>query len=357
MNASRNLIFLTLSCLLLLLAGCGPEATGESAGTEPEAAAPENATPVMVQTITTQDLAEHFTLPGALEAWEDLTLAAEIAGPIDWVGPREGERLTAGQAILTIDAISQKARLEQARVDAEVKRAAMQRLKTLVDDNLVSRQEYDNSVTAFEAARQTHELARIALEKSAVRTPIAGVLDARLVDRGEYIKAGDPVAEVVQVDRLKALVDVPEKDVRYFHHGEQVNVIQAQIDTGAEIHRTGTLTHLAYKADPLTRTYRAKIEVDNRDGELRPGMIVRIEALRREIKNAIAIPLYAVVDHDGRKIVFVEEQGRAQLRPVQIDRVIGNQALIGSGLTAKERLIIKGQQLLADGAAVTVEEQ
>ncbi|MDH3454123.1 MAG: hypothetical protein OEL80_03175, partial [Desulfuromonadales bacterium] len=127
------------------------------------------------------------------------------------------------------------------------------------------------------------------------------------------------------------------------------------IDTGAEISRPGTLIHLAYKADPLTRTYRAKIEVDNRDRQLRPGMIVRIEALRRAIKDAIAIPLYAVVDLDGRKVVFVEAQGKAMLRPVTIDRVIGDRALILDGLNREERLIVKGQQLLADGAAVKVE--
>ena len=188
-----------------------------------------------------------------------------------------------------------------------------------------------------------------------VKAPVAGVLDDRMVERGEYVKVGDPVALVVQVDRLKVLIDVPEKDVRYFHVGEEVSVVQSQIDTGEEVHRQGKLVHLAYKADPLTRTYLAKVEVDNQDRQLRPGMIVRIEALRRELKGAIAIPLYAVVDLDGRKVVYVETQGKAQLRPVKVDRVIGDQAVILEGLDFDERLIVKGQQLLVDGAKVKVE--
>ncbi len=130
---------------------------------------------------------------------------------------------------------------------------------------------------------------------------------------------------------------------------------RAQIDTGEEVRRAGKLIQLAYKADPQTRTYLAKIEVDNRDRQLRPGMIVRIEALRREIKDAIAIPLYAVVDLDGRKVVFVEEEGKAQLHAVKVDRVIGDQAVILDGLNLNERLIVKGQQLLADGTKVKVE--
>ena len=258
---------------------------------------------------------------------------------------------------MTIDAVSQKANLESARVDAETKRAAMQRLERLVAENLVSQQEYDNTVNAYEAARQNLQLAQIAVDKSSVRAPVAGVLDKRYVERGEYIKAGDPVAVLVQVDKLKALVEVPEKDVRYFHKGEEVSVIQAQIDTGEELLRKGKLVHLAYKANPQTRTYLAKIEVDNRDEQLRPGMIIRIEALRRNLWNAVAVPLYAIVDLDGRKVVFVEDKGKARMHPVKIDRIVGDQAVISEGLQINDRLIVRGQQLMTDGAAVKVEAE
>lgn len=352
-SAVRITILLSLA-LVLGLSGCSSNSS-EATPAEP-AAAKQKATPIVVWTVEARDLEERFTLPGSLEAWEDLTLAAEIAGPIDWVGPHEGKALAAGDAILTIDSLTQRANLERDRVDAEVKRTTMERLERLVAENLVSRQEYDNSVSSYEAAHQRLELSQIALDKSSVRTPIAGLLDERFVERGEYVKVGDPVAVVVQVDRLKVLVDVPEKDVRYLTIGEQVAVLQAQIDTGEVLQRSGKLVHLAYKADPVTRTYRAKIEVENREHKLRPGMIVRIEALRRTLVDAVAIPLYAVVDLDGRKVVFVESQGKAQLRSVEVGRALGEQIVIRKGLAAGERLIIKGQQLLSDGAPVTVKE-
>jgi membrane fusion protein (multidrug efflux system) len=300
-SAIRNLVLLSL-CLVPLFAGCGAESASETGPAE-QGTANDKATSVKVQLVAAQDLEERFSLPGSLYAWEDLTLAAEIAGPVDWVGPEEGEILTAGQKIMTIDSVSQRANLERNRVDAEIKEKAMQRLQRLVAENLVSQQEYDNSVTAYEAARQNLTLASIALQKSIIKAPVAGVLDDRMVERGEYVKVGDPVALVVQVDRLKVLIDVPEKE----------------------------------------------------DRQLRPGMIVRIDALRRELKGAIAIPLYAVVDLDGRKVVYVDAEGQAQLRPVKIDRVIGDQAVILEGLSLGEKLIVKGHQLLADGAKVKVE--
>lgn len=355
MKIINDLSIILIFCLLLFAAGCGGDTSEASKDAVPLVQA-EKATAVVVQSISGTDLDEYITLPGTLEAWENLTLAAELAGPVDWVGPDEGESLKSGQPILTIDSVSQKANLESARVDADVKEASMRRYASLVKENLVSRQVYDNSVTAYEAAKQNYELARIALEKSTVRAPVNGILDNRIVDRGEYIKAGDPVAVVVQVDRLKAMVDVPEKDVRYFHVGEEVAVIQAQIDTGEEVHRDGKLVHLSYNADPMTRTYLAKIEIDNKDGGLRPGMIIRIKALRREHRDAIAIPLYSLVDLDGRKVVYVADAGKARLRPIEIERVIGDLAVIKAGLKLGDRLIVKGQQMLADGAPVKIED-
>ena len=348
----RAILFATL--LMPLLTACGSET---DASKPQENQAPVKATSVKIQVVTTQDLDEYFTLPGTLEAWEDLTLAAEIAGPVDWVGPQEGASVKAEEAIMTIDAVSQKANLERARVDAETKQATMQRMEKLVDEKLVSEQEYEANVNNYEAARQNLQLAKIALDKSTIKAPVTGVLDRRYVERGEYVGAGDPVALVVQVDKLKALVEVPEKDVRYFHIGEDVSVIQAQIDTGEELFREGKLVHLAYKADPQTRTYRAKVEVDNHDGQLRPGMIIRIEAVRRHLWDAVAIPLYSVVDLDGRKVVFVEDNGMARMHPVKIDRIIGDQVVIAEGLEVNDRLIVRGQQLLTDGARVKVEAE
>ena len=149
-------------------------------------------------------------------------------------------------------------------------------------------------------------------------------------------------------------VDVPEKDISYLTPGEAVSVVQANIGRGEGIQRDGKLVHLAYKADPLTRTYRALIEIDNKDRQLRPGMIVRVEAVRRELPQAVSIPLYAMVERDGKKVVFVERELKAEQREVEVEAILGNQVVIRSGLDAGENLIIKGQHLIIDGALVKV---
>ena len=345
-----------LACLalpsILTLGGCGNGSHAET--TPPPLAAPlEKATNVVLSTVVPQDLQETFTLPGTLEAWEDLTLAAEMSGPVRWIGPKEGDRIKKGEAILRIDPERLEAELARDQVEYELQKKRMERRRTLVDRNSVSRQEYEDTRKAFEQARAQLRLARVALEKSTLHSPVDGILDRLLVDRGEYVAEGTAAAVVMQVTRLRALVDVPEKDILDLTVGEEARVSAAPVQGGAAPGLTGEIVHLSYQADTATRTYRAKIAVDNAAGALRPGMIVQVGFTRRQLAQVIAIPLYALVDRDGGKVVYVERDGKAWRRPVKFGPVVGDLAVIAEGLAPQERLIVKGQHLVRDGAAVT----
>ncbi len=341
--------------MLLLLVGCAQEDPVSSVPASAPTAEVKRIN-VAVEPVTTRDLRELLTLPGSLEAWEDLLLAAEIDGPVRWRGPQEGERVRSGEPLLRIDSDSRQAALDRARSEAELRTVSRDRLRRLLDEKLISPQEYDNAVAARDAAAAELRQAQVALEKSTLYAPITGVLDKWLVDRGEYVVAGAAVAELVQVDRLKVLLEVPEKDVQFLELGEKVRLTPAQVNqTGGE-EFAGEVIHLAYKADPLTRTYTAKVEVDNGGGRLRPGMIVRVSALRRELPGAIAIPLHAVVDQEGRKLVYVAEDGTARQRDVRLGPVIDGRVVVEVGLSPGEALLVKGQHLVNDGSPIVVTE-
>lgn len=338
----------------LALAGCGKGGHADDGAQQPLRV--EKVTNVQVQPVAAADVQETFTLPGTLEAWEDLTLAAELAGAVRWIGPKEGGRLEEGDVILRIDPETAAANLAQEQADYALQQKQLQRMEELLAQKFVSPQEYEEARRAYQMAEASLKRARVALEKSTLRSPVAGVLDRLLVDRGEYVSEGTPVALVVQVDRLKVLVEVPEKDVPFLKSGDRVEVLPAAIQGPAAEERSGDLIHLAYKADPVTRTYLAKVAVDNRSGELRPGMIVRVGLVRRNLEGVIAIPLYAVMDRAGAKVVFVEEDGIARMRPVTLGAVVGDRVVVTAGLSRDENLIVQGQQLITDGAKVRSEE-
>lgn len=353
-GAIAAILILTLSAVFT---GCG-KGGGQASAELPSAEMQEEvkSTNISVQKLVPETVEERFTLPGTLEAWENLTLSLEQSGLITWIGPEEGDSLRAGQAILKIDQNTLKSNLERDQVDYNLKKKHLERLKQLLDEKLVSQKSYDDALQGVEAAKASLNLSRIALEKSTLATPINGILDDLLVDRGEYGTVGMPAAVVVQVDRLRVLVDIPEKDVAVTRVGDLVEVLPAQVmgrDGGG---RSGKVIHVSYRADENTRTYQGKVAIDNRNGLLRPGMIVRVRFVRRILENVIFIPLYAVIDRDGEKFVFVTENDIAVERQVRLGPIVDGNVVIFGGIQEGEDLVVKGQQLLTDGSPVTIVE-
>jgi membrane fusion protein (multidrug efflux system) len=299
---------------------------------------------------------ETFTLPGTLEAWENLTLSLEQSGPITWVGPKEGDSLKAGQPILKIDTRLLETEHARNNMEYDLKVKQLERVEKLFEKQLVSQREYDIVKNDFDTASTNLEQSSIALEKSTLTSPVDGILEQLLVDRGEYGHAGMPAAVVVQVDRLKVLVDVPEKDVTAVRVGQGVTVLPADLDGNGVVGRDGKVIQVDFLADELTRTYQTKIEIDNRGGFLRPGMIVRVRCVRRLLEDVLVVPLYAVLDRDGEKYVFVVEDGTAVQRQVRLGPVIDGKVVLFGGLQVGEDLIIKGHQLVSDGGPVNVVE-
>ena len=313
-------------------------------------------TNVVVEFLALENVEESFTLPGTLEAWENLTLSLEQAGPIRWIGPKEGDRLRKGEAILRIDSAVYESQEARNRVDYEVKKKNLERAESLLAEELISERARDEALKEFEAAKATLDQSIIALEKCTLSTPIEGILDRLMVDRGEYGNVGMPAAIVVQIGRLKVLVDVPEKDVTAVKGGQKVEVFPAWINQADGMGRDGKVIHVAYQADDMTRTYRTKIEIDNSTGLLRPGMIVRARFVRRVLKDVIAVPLYAILDRDGQKLVFVEEDSTAVERIVRLGPIVNGKVVVFGGIRQGENLIIKGHQLVSNGGPVNVIE-
>ncbi len=345
------IIYLMLLASLMLVGCSQDEKTDPETGPGPE----EKVTNVVLSTVARQDIEETFTLPGTLEAWEDLTLAAEMAGPVHWIGPQEGDRVSKGEAILRIDPERREAELARDQIEYELQKKQMERRRALLESELVSQQDFEDARKTFEQARAQLRLTKVALTKSTLRSPVDGILDRLLVDRGEYVTEGDAAAVVMQVNRLRALVEVPEKEINGLAVGDQSRIVAAPVRGASGPGLPGEIIHLSFQADPATRTYLAKIAVDNSAETLRPGMIVQVGFSRRQLNQVVAVPLYALVDRDGVKVVFIEQDGQAQLRPVKVGPIIGNLAVIEEGLSPGERLIVKGQHLVSDGAAVVAE--
>jgi len=353
-SCSYRTVLTSLGFLFLfLLAGCenndGPEANATIER-------PEKVVPVSYEIVKASDLLETFTLPAGLEAWEDLVISAEIAGPVNRINFEEGQRVKKGEVMLEIDAERVKSNLARDEENYAVNKRKLERYRELSAEGLVSDQELDELDNLVTAADMTLKATRIQLDKCYPKAPISGIVDLHYVDRGEYVDSGKPLLRLVQIDKLKAIADIPEKDVLYLKVGQAVDIITATINDREPSSLKGTIEHIAYSANEMTRTYRAKIVIDNSAGTLRPGMIVRARFVRQQLQQVISVPLYAVLDREGKKSVFVVENGVAKQLNVEIGSSVDQRVVIKSGLQAGQRLIVKGQQLLIDGAKIAPEE-
>lgn len=356
----RNALKLAALLLALGIAGAAcSKSAAEKNGASPTPTPGAEATqkqakkaPVVVGEFLPDKIVEYRTLPASVEAWEDINLSAKRSGTIESLPLEEGEEVTSGHVILRVDTATLEARVNQANAQLVQARKHFERTEKLVNNRVSQLAELDDAVAQRDVAQANLEVAQVDLANATLRAPLSGVVDRLMFDEGEYVREGDVVAKVVQTDHVKVVVNIPEMDVRYLKIGEEVDVI-LNADR-REATYEGKVYYLALTADPISRTFPMYVEVNNEKGELRPGMIVRVRLVRREIAEAIAVPLFAIVDRGEKKVVFVENDGVAQQREVELGVIEGYRIEVTRGLKTGDRVIIVGQRDLVDGEAVDV---
>ena len=310
-------------------------------------------TNVAVQVVGTQPITDHLTIRGMIEPWTSVSLSAETSGKLVFVAKEEGGRVSKGEQLFGIDNAILKANLASAEARARYAVTTHERTKKMFADEAISKDELDRAKADMDAAGAAVELCKAQLVDADVFSPISGVLDCKEADVGEFLNSGDPLGEVVDTSRVKVVMPVPEKDVKFIHVGDQVDMI---IEALADGIRRGKVIFVKQVADPVTLTFPVHVEVDNADGRIRPGMIAKVDLVRRRFEEAVAVNIFCVRRHEKGYRVFVEQDGAARARDVVPGIFDGQMVQIVSGLAEGDRLIVKGQRELIDGVKVKVVE-
>ncbi len=314
---------------------------------------PDTTPRVAVQTLEGKEVRDLLYLVGVAEPWEAVTLSAEVTGKIEWQGVDDGDRTTEGQEIIRINTTSLQARFDQLNADHKLAVQEYERVQELRERGISSSQEFDRASMNRDGTSAMLKMAEIDLNRSVIKSEFDGVVDRIYNEAGEYVSVGKPLARIVQVDKLKVLVGVPERDVPRFKTGDSVMM---QFDALPERTISGTIYRIATTAEPATRTFITEIEVDNGDGVLKPGMIARVALVKALYPGAITVPMFTLISRPEGRFVFVEENGHAALRPVEIGFFQEGQVLVTKGLSTGDRLIVMGQRTLNDGDTVIVAE-
>lgn len=359
MNRGQAIGIAALLGVAGLGAGCGPSA--EANGATPAADTAEATTRVVdVETMVLEprDFVELVTVTGDVRADREVVVASEESGIIREVFVDKGARVGAGQQIARIDDTVLRAQFEQARAEAQLARETWERQRRLwEEDSIGSEIAYLRAKYGAETAEANARGLEARLARTVIRAPIAGVLDDRMIEVGSTVMPGAPVARVVDADPLKVLAGIPERYAGDLRTGGRAQLAFDHVDGVLE----GRLTFVGTAMNEESRTFPIEIALSNRGGELKPGMVARVQVPRRTLEGALVVPRDAVLRSADGYVTYVirEEDGKARAAAVAVTMGPGAEGsvVLTSGVAAGDRVVVVGQQSLTEGDLVRVTER
>lgn len=362
--------------LVLSLAACGKK---DQAQAGPGAGGPPPAPEVAVVTVQPQSVAVTNELPGRVEASRTAQVRARVPGIVQKRVFQEGTEVKAGDVLYRIDPSQFKATFASAqatvsRAEANVAQANLkvQRYKPLVQENAISKQEYDDALTAqkqaqadLATAKANQQTASLNLGYATVNAPISGRIGRALVTEGALVGQGEAtqLATIQQIDPVYVNMSQPSGEVLRLKQAlangqlEQTGKNQAKVtlvlEDGSVYPQSGTLLFSDYSVDESTGAITLRATFPNPKRTLLPGMYVRARLQQAVRQNAIVVPQQAVNrGPQGSSVLVVGDDGKVAAREIEVTQAQGDQWVVDKGLKGGERIIVEGLQKAQPGATV-----
>ncbi|HEX9483087.1 MAG TPA: efflux RND transporter periplasmic adaptor subunit [Gemmatimonadaceae bacterium] len=357
--------------LTAILAGCAAQAA-------PVPPAPPQVTVAKAIELNIDEFDE-FT--GRLEAVDVVAVRPRVAGLLQRVAFREGTEVRRGDVLFTIDPRPYRAELDRARAEllrvtsrAQLAHSEVERSRTLVEKQAISREEFDVRVNAereiaaaIRGAQAQVETAALNLEWTEVRAPIAGRISRAEVTEGNLVQAGPPaptlLTTIVSLDSIFVYFDADERaflkygmqgrtDRRQNLRNGKFSVQMALADDDGFSH-TGRLDFVDNQLDPRTGTIRARAVFSNAARGYAPGLFARVKLLSGAQHPVVLIRDAAVgTDQDRKFVLVLKKDGTLEYRVVQLGRMADGLRIATSGVSAGEQIVVNGLQRVRPGVAV-----
>jgi len=331
---------------------------------------PAPAVPVEVAEASLADVPITVEAPGTIEAYNSVSIIARVAGQVRDIHFSEGEDVTVGQMLMTIDPAPFEERVRQAEAQLArdkatyaFRRAEADRYKFLVDKGAVSKSEYEKVLADATAIDETVksdqaalESARLDLSYCSIRSPVDGRAGVYVVNAGGVVEQNKTVLVVInQVKPIRVKFSLPERHLADVKRALRTGTPSVTVCPPAtrDDCRSGRLTFIDNTVDTKTGMIQLKAEFPNQDSALWPGQFVETILSLGMQKDAVVIPTRAVQAGVKGDVVFVvKPDNTVDARMVTVERKLGESAVIADGIAVGERVVVSGQNKLRSGAAV-----
>lgn len=344
---------LALTLCAALLAGCGQKDVEEE----------KKARSVEVMTVGKSAIADEFTYTGRAAAAKTVEVIPTVPGKVMNYFYDVGDNVKEGTVLFTVDSTDLNNSLRSLQANYKVAELGMNNAKTtfenntlLFDEGIISKAEYDQVKYAYESAQAQLEAIQVQMDtvnKSisdcSVKAPLTGVVTERNIERGGT--AGQTAAyKVMDISKIKVEVGVSEQTINTVKVGDKVEVLMTSISAEP---LTGTVA-TASPAVGGSGTYSVTVEMDNKDGKIKAGMMAEVRFTAESADDAIVLPRNTVIEKDDETYVYIVEGDKAKKVIVTLGIDTGENIEIVSGLKDGDTVVTKGQTYISDGETVTI---
>jgi membrane fusion protein, multidrug efflux system len=330
--------------------------------------------PVSVTTVKRASIPYVVKANGVAEPMQTVAVESQVNGILNRVTFAEGQPVQAGQVMFEIDSRPYVAVLDQARAQlardqamaVSAQRDAV-RYAALVKEGYVTGSQADQAEANAASAAATVVADRANVQKAAldvanttIRAPISGRTGSLLVRQGNLVKANSvpPLVVINQIQPILVRFSVAQSqfpDIQRYYRGGNALLVRATPSEGSGVPLQGTLAFVDNNVDSTTGTVLLKARFANPEGTMWPGQYMSVALQLYVDPNALTLPAPAVLTgQQGTYVYTIDTAGTARQRPVQVARTVDSVAVIASGLTDGERVIVDGQSRLVPGSKVAI---
>ena len=334
--------FMMAAVVLMALCSCG----------EKKQAAAEQTVRVKVQQIQAEAVNGEQGFSGTIEEQSGASLSFATAGTIQRIYVNSGQTVGAGQLIAELDPTTMQNAYTISKTALEQAQDTYNRMKELHDDGSLPEMQWIAIENQLKSATASEAMAKKALADTKLYAPFGGYIAAKDAEVGQNAGPGVPVVKLVSIGSVKVKISVPEDDVQRIKKGSSMKIIVPALGNRQF---SGNVTERGVSADPRSRTYEVKATINNRDGQLLPGMICQAFTNYMQGTTGVFVPANLVqLDSDNNTFVWVVNGGKAVKRQIFISNETAQGAQVSGGLSDGDQIIVAGQQKVSNGMKVEI---
>ena len=309
---------------------------------------------VTTATVVNQSVVERLNFSGTVEAGQTIPLSFEMTGTVQSVLVEAGDAVSKGQLLATIDKTDARNMYEMTLAKQKQAQDAYDRLKTVYEKGSLPEVKWIEMQTNLEQANSSLKIAENNLKKCELKSPVSGIVGRRNVEPGMSALSitGAPI-EIVDLKMVNIKISIPEKEIGKLKKGAEATFTVGALG-GKEFN--GEVTNISPVADRLSRTYEAKIQVNNRGGELKPGMVCDVRIDIADNQKRLLVPYLCVTrDNENQQYVYLidKKANTAQKRIVTTGNYYDKFLEITSGLNEGDLVVKNGKDKLTNNCLIS----